>query len=521
MPENMPTHPVITATGVKQPLTLVQIPTPQPKQHEVQVPPGLSLAAAATLPTNVITAFLTISDKLGFELPWPRPSGFSSKDQNIPILIWGAASSVGQFAVQILKYWGYTNIIATASPRHHSKIKGYNAKHFIDYKDPDAVTSILNILSTESPSIPLRVFDRVDSKFGSLQHIAKIATPPGSIVAAVLPVVVRSPSEKGGVQVSLDVTVTGEASWMPGVETHGIVSYAFEANPFLKYHILPDIIPGLIALSAIEPNKYREIEGDSLLERATTALDTLRSGQVSGERLVWKVWTESEFPQFKGYKEAFGLHMDYYLTQHHKHPILTGLDSHLRNLSNYHGPYCHSVMIKGMLDYINGRVVEHRIKQSNFKFSSESRLMPMCLRTKVGGAEIMIHFLYPNSVFPEEEYVMQYFPITLELVLFIDFTNDILSYYKEFCLNDETGNFVANFADAHHVQHLDVLRYLTSYTPAVTKSAYEQLRDSSSLLALVRNFTQGMIMLFTAHRRYHLVELFADEQYLPPYNEDA
>lgn len=37
MPENMPTHPVITATGVKQPLTLVQIPTPQPKQHEVQV----------------------------------------------------------------------------------------------------------------------------------------------------------------------------------------------------------------------------------------------------------------------------------------------------------------------------------------------------------------------------------------------------------------------------------------------------------------------------------------------------
>lgn len=125
-------------------------------------------------------------------------------------------------------------------------------------------------------------------------------------------------------------------------------------------------------------------------------------------------------------------------------------------------------MIKGTLDYINGRVIEHKIKQSNFKFSSESRLMPMFLRTKVGGAEIMIHFLYPNSVFPEEEYVMQYFPVTLELVLFIDFTNDILSYYKEFCLDDETGNFVANFADAHHVQHLDVLRYLTSYTPTVS-----------------------------------------------------
>ncbi|KAJ5517633.1 hypothetical protein N7453_000055 [Penicillium expansum] len=203
--------------------------------------------------------------------------------------------------------------------------------------------------------------------------------------------------------------------------------------------------------------------------------------------------------------QAFG--QNFVLNQHHKHSILTGLDYHLRALSHYYGPYCHSVMIKGMLEYINGRVIEHKIKQSNFKFSSESRLTPMFLRTK--------------SVFPEEEYVMQYFPITLELVLFIDFTNDILSYYKEFCLNDETGNFVANFADTHHVQHLDVLRYLTNYTPGVTKSAYKQLGNCPSLLALIKNFTQGMIMLFTAHRRYHLVELFADEQYLPPYDEDA
>lgn len=37
MSEIMPTHPAITATGVKQPLALVQVPTPQPKQHEVQV----------------------------------------------------------------------------------------------------------------------------------------------------------------------------------------------------------------------------------------------------------------------------------------------------------------------------------------------------------------------------------------------------------------------------------------------------------------------------------------------------
>ncbi|OQE82748.1 hypothetical protein PENNAL_c0035G00775 [Penicillium nalgiovense] len=220
--------------------------------------------------------------------------------------------------------------------------------------------------------------------------------------------------------------------------------------------------------------------------------------------------------------EAFG--QKFIPNQPHQHPLFTGLDSHLRNLSHYYGPYCHSVITKCMLDYTNGTVVEfkmYKASQSNFKPSPDLRLMPMYLRTKIGGAEILLHLLFPNSVFPEEEYAMQYFPVTLELVLAIDFTNDILSYYKEFCVGDEQGLFVANLADTHHVQHLDILQYLTNYTPGVTNSAYKQLRNSPSLLAVVKNFMQGMIMLFTAHRRYHLVELFADEQYLLPYDTDA
>lgn len=94
----------------------------------------------------------------------------------------------------------------------------------------------------------------------------------------------------------------------------------------------------------------------------------------------------------------------------------------------------------------------------------------MFLRTKVGGAEGLIHMLWPKNVYPEEQTVMQYFPVIAELVLFLDFTNDILSYYKEFILNDEKGNFVSNFAITHHMQHSDVLRNLSVYTPEVDLS---------------------------------------------------
>lgn len=57
-------------------------------------------------------------------------------------------------------------------------------------------------------------------------------------------------------------------------------------------------MPTLLAKGAVEPNKQHVIEGKTLLERATTALDIMRGGTVSGERLVWKVWTEEEFPGF-------------------------------------------------------------------------------------------------------------------------------------------------------------------------------------------------------------------------------
>ncbi|OQE26884.1 hypothetical protein PENFLA_c006G10653 [Penicillium flavigenum] len=135
--------------------------------------------------------------------------------------------------------------------------------------------------------------------------------------------------------------------------------------------------------------------------------------------------------------------------------------------------------------------------------------MPMYLRTKIGGAEILLHLLFPNSVFPEEEYVMQYFPVTLELVLAIDFTNDILSYYKEFYVGDEQGLFIANLADTHHVQHLDILQYLTNYTPgSIAPRCSEE-------------FHPGNDYAIHSDRRYHLVELFEDEQYLLPYDADA
>jgi len=48
-------------------------------------------------------------------------------------------------------------------------------------------------------------------------------------------------------------------------------------------------MPTLLARGIVKPNKYRIIEGETLLERAQAALDALRRKEASGERLVWRV----------------------------------------------------------------------------------------------------------------------------------------------------------------------------------------------------------------------------------------
>jgi hypothetical protein len=49
------------------------------------------------------------------------------------------------------------------------------------------------------------------------------------------------------------------------------------------------LIPTLLAEGVIKPNRIKIVEGNTLLERAQSAMDTLRRKEVSGERLVWRV----------------------------------------------------------------------------------------------------------------------------------------------------------------------------------------------------------------------------------------
>lgn len=278
-----------------------------PAYLAARVPSNITLQEAVTVPSNFCTVVHTITKDLELDLPWPIPkdweSSSSSSSANTardkPILVWGAASSVGQYALQVLRLWGYRNVLAVARRKHHDSLKALGATVTFDYGDEDVVDQILSSSSSNSKeedankktaTIPY-IIDCIGSLEGTLTPLSKIAGD-GTRVAVMLPVILSHASDTEAPEYAMDVKEVTQVQWNTGVELRGVRTHFYPDNEFFKYHLQPDIMPELLEKGVIKPNKQRVVEGKTLLERAEKALDLLRQRDVSGEKLVWRVAEE-------------------------------------------------------------------------------------------------------------------------------------------------------------------------------------------------------------------------------------
>ena len=251
------------------------------------------------LGNNFVTVFHAVTTDLELPLPWPVPVAAPPDAENM-ILVWGGSSSVGQYALQILRHWGYRKLIATGSPKHHELLKSLGALKVFDYRDPDATKLILDEFGT----IPF-ILDCIGSKDGSVAPIAKIAKK-GTKAAILLPIIVKDSTETEEPVYEMDVEKA--ADWADGVDARGVRTHFYlqvrrnllviartiysnwdGQNEVFKNELQSTIMPTLLAEGIVKPNSFRIVEGKTMLERAQSALDLLRRKEVSAERLVWRV----------------------------------------------------------------------------------------------------------------------------------------------------------------------------------------------------------------------------------------
>ena len=193
---------------------------------QLQLPSGFTLQQAVTLPNNFVTVFHTLAADLGLPTPWPKPADYRPPHAGSPILIWGGASSVGQYALQILKYYGYHNLLTTASRKHHENLKTLGAAKTFDYNDSDVTEQILKACDAtqpDKPAIPL-ILDCIGSQKGSVQPIANVAQK-GAKVAILLPVILKDSTDSTLPEYSMDVEAS--ADWADGVEARGVRTHLY------------------------------------------------------------------------------------------------------------------------------------------------------------------------------------------------------------------------------------------------------------------------------------------------------
>jgi NADPH2:quinone reductase len=155
------------------------------------IPSRTSFPEAATLPLAAMTAAVGLYIRLGLPEPWSpsRPA----EGEKIPLLVYGAATAVGAFAIQLAKASGLGPIIGVAGkavPFAEGLIDKSKGDAIIDYRAGDSsvvsgIKSTLNAAGLQESDLKY-VFDAV-SEGSSFTNIAAVISPKEGKTTHVLP----------------------------------------------------------------------------------------------------------------------------------------------------------------------------------------------------------------------------------------------------------------------------------------------------------------------------------------------
>ncbi|KAG6810134.1 hypothetical protein H0H92_013166 [Tricholoma furcatifolium] len=226
-----------------------------------KLPSQISFEEASTLPVAIAAAVI------GLYLPEPFGAGFIApfdpsargKETGTPIVIFGGATSVGQYVIQFARLSGFSPIITTASLKHKEYLESLGATDILDR----------NLSS-----------DKLSAK------ISKIAKDPIQIIYDA----VSSPdtqnmgyhllAEGGKLVVLLEPTITRETG-KNVIRVMGIFTLHFSRELGVQLY---SAMTNLLAEGLIKPNRLDILPGG--LSGIADGLERLELNRVSGVKLI-------------------------------------------------------------------------------------------------------------------------------------------------------------------------------------------------------------------------------------------
>lgn len=219
----------------------------------IPIPESWSFEQAAQLGVAPFTALQCLHETLELPSPFDARSG-----PQRPILIWGGASSVGQYAIQFAKLGGF-RVITTASPKNFDLVKGLGADEVFDYRDEGVVEKIR--AATDNG---LDIVVDTISEGKTPEHVAGVIGDKGGKVAIILPY--ESPRPDVKVKFSM-------APELLKRESNG------------KWYV--DVLAKMLATGKIKPNPVHVLPGG--LAGVKDGLQYMQEGKVSAQKLTYRI----------------------------------------------------------------------------------------------------------------------------------------------------------------------------------------------------------------------------------------
>ena len=249
------------------------------------MPATTAFEDAAVLPLALSTAAAGLFEKEQLGLDCSRLEDAAHRDE--VVVIWGGATAVGGNAIQLARAAGY-RVITTASAKNHDRMTRLGAEAAFDYRDPEAVSRIIEAVGGSAVAGILAV------AVGSAEPCLRIARATGAtrIAMASPPVSFYEQPRRGGLslaRIRLFVTLgTRTALLQVRSRTRGIRASFIWGSAIATSPVGPAVWGGYLraALAAGSHQLYPEahIAGHGL-PVIQDAIDTLRRG-VSARKLV-------------------------------------------------------------------------------------------------------------------------------------------------------------------------------------------------------------------------------------------
>ncbi|KAF5010257.1 hypothetical protein FDECE_3575 [Fusarium decemcellulare] len=238
------------------------------------IPDNITFQQASTIPLAFATATQAMYRRLGFAEP--SRSNHGQKD----FLVYGASTSVGQYAVQLGKLGGLT-VIAVASSKNHELLKRLGADVVVDYRDEGWVDRV-----KEATHGTLKyAFDCI-AQGGSSETIVKaLSQTEGDHLVALNPLN-KNTIEESNSYVKAESTI---ASTVFGKPLHWGI-FDNENEPIVEDNQAWERYLGwlteLLQKGRLIPNHVKEL---GTLDNVPNAAELSNGGKLSAEKIVFSV----------------------------------------------------------------------------------------------------------------------------------------------------------------------------------------------------------------------------------------